>query len=425
MRSRALVALLLLRACALAASHCYSLTSSESVFPVRAQHCEETSHSGHFVLSVHEALANARFRGRVVGTVIRELRLTQRGTLVTGRYSLPSGNYTASVDLRYLEFDPENFNETRPFYTRNEIFRHQFVLPSRVCPRAVTQLRGHWSSSKYARVEVLPVTFMAGAQMSVELLLDSLRYELESCRLMSDAAIENCVRGGVPYAAPLQLCLFGDSQTRHLSNALITLMQADQSFFSASSNKTDKSRIASSFIHDVDDWWGDCFVCPPAACDGCVADLCRPEAAQVPPCNLTVVERCSAVLFNFGQWQVAPPEGHGDPWPVSRYAAAVDRALRNARLMLPEKRLIWVTLHPHGETDPMYTKPPTDWRTDIVLGAYNDAALKACEAHNFEFIDIFNVANAVHDLTYDGAHYKAPVARELARLVYHSVCATE
>ena len=71
----------------------------------------------------------------------------------------------------------------------------------------------------------------------------------------------------------------------------------------------------------------------------------------------------------------------------------------------------------------MATSPPDEWRTDVVLRLYNEAAVKELEAINFEYIDVFRIANVLHDLTYDGSHFKAPVEREVARVIFHSLCA--
>ena len=107
---------------------------------------------------------------------------------------------------------------------------------------------------------------------------------------------------------------------------------------------------------------------------------------------------------------------------MSRYAATVRAALLGARDLFPQKRLIWLTTHPTGEKPRMYSVPPTEWRTDVVFRAYNEAAIEVMNEMDFEYVDVFRVANVLHDLSYDGNHYKIPVEREVARIIFHTLC---
>ena len=67
--------------------------------------------------------------------------------------------------------------------------------------------------------------------------------------------------------------------------------------------------------------------------------------------------------------------------------------------------------------------PQREWRNDIVLKDYNEATVELCQRYGYEYIDIFRVSNAVHDLAYDGSHYKSPVEREIVRVILHSIFA--
>ena len=46
-----------------------------------------------------------------------------------------------------------------------------------------------------------------------------------------------------------------------------------------------------------------------------------------------------------------------------------------------------------------------------------------CARQGFEYIDIFEIANVVHDVSYDGAHYIHAVEREIIRIILHSLFA--
>ncbi len=59
------------------------------------------------------------------------------------------------------------------------------------------------------------------------------------------------------------------------------------------------------------------------------------------------------------------------------------------------------------------------WCLQLTMRA---AATAAAREAGFEVIDIFGPADVVHDLSYDGGHYKAPVERELIRTLLHPLC---
>jgi len=198
--------------------------------------------------------------------------------------------------------------------------------------------------------------------------------------------------------------MVGDSQLRHLAGAMHDVVQEHRQYLflsqDALNSTTDKRIQTSEFIHFTYDNWGLCFINR--------------------NCDVAAMNHCSAVLFNFGHWAAGWPKGYA--WSASRYAQEVQAALNGARKLFPKKRLIWITNHPHGETRSISTTPPEDWRNDMVLHSYNDAALRILKELDFEHVDIFRVANVLHDLTYDGAHYKGAVERELARITLHTLC---
>jgi hypothetical protein len=358
---------------------------------VAVEHCWHDM-SGYFVLSGQAVTLGARFVGRIVGPGIKELIFNRNGSAAVSRYNLPRGTYSAAVEMRYEHFDPEAFNLTQAQWL--VVFKATFSVPASLCPQSVSKLDGYWEGESS---NTLSPAFLFGAQAVEAARHENLSYAFERCRLMDDNDIRRCVHG----TPPLVVCVIGDSQARHASDALIHYIQAKHPFLEGNltSTQTDKHVPVGTFIHFVDDVWGN----------------------WTRWATLAEVQSCNAILFNFGQWPAGWPMGYA--WPVSRYGTAVRAAALGARATLPSKRLVWLTNHPNGHADRMATSPPDEWRTDVVLREYNEAAVKELESINFEYIDVFRIANVLHDLTYDGSHFKVPIEREVARIIFHSLCA--
>jgi hypothetical protein len=63
-----------------------------------------------------------------------------------------------------------------------------------------------------------------------------------------------------------------------------------------------------------------------------------------------------------------------------------------------------LTPHPHGCAMNMYGSNIGEWRNSYVLSLYAAESIKIARSLGIHYLDIFSAANAVHDLTYDGAH---------------------
>ena len=139
---------------------------------------------------------------------------------------------------------------------------------------------------------------------------------------------------------------------------------------------------------------------------------------------------CDVVVLNFGQWAASgdsgllPPEPpRTSPWSEDRYERAVADVLAEAQAAVSRSasaRLLWATTHPHGISARVAASQ--DWRTPHVLRLYARASARAAASLGVPVIDAYNIGAALHDLSYDGAHYAAPVESEIARAVHD--CAT-
>ena len=115
------------------------------------------------------------------------------------------------------------------------------------------------------------------------------------------------------------------------------------------------------------------------------------------------------------------------PLTVSRYGLQVEKVLMKYIEIFQTvgTKLYWLTTHPNPDKFNMYEDPPGDWRTPELLEAYNNIAKRVASKLNVSVIDVYNVAAVVNDISYDAMHYKAPVGREIAKIVLHDVCVGE
>eukprot|EP01036_Dinobryon_divergens_P035556 gene35556-46108_t len=155
----------------------------------------------------------------------------------------------------------------------------------------------------------------------------------------------------------------------------------------------------------------------------------------------TALEGCSAVLINFGQWQVSyatrmPPyfklgklwKTPGGvvrgPYSVAEYGDLVSKTLHAYLQMLPPSSAVYfLGTMPIGNQDftcgviTEASKYP-DYRNDAALRALNEEGMHVCRSiDRLHCMNLFEVGNIFKDLSYDGAHFKAPVASQMALAV--------
>ena len=320
------------------------------------------------------------------------MKLRSSRASFSATYNLPPGFYSVHVDLRYEDFVIDSFYSSAIHFL-NPVFQFNFTLPSGICERDISSKDGYWTSS---RVPYISPSFMLGAQLNMTILLEELRYNLVDCVLADDAFLTRSARNH-------SILIFGDSQGRHLTSSLVEFM--DNIKFKFSGN--DRAIHSNDGVNFVYDPYSHCFLGEHNSYKlRCPADFSR------------LTSKSDVLLLNFGQWQVGWPEN--PPWSISHYLDKVNATIARAIASFPSKRIVWLTIHPHGE---FYSLPQREWRNDVVLKEYNDRAVELCLKYGYEFVDIFRVANAVHDLSYDGSHYISPVEREIVRVLLHSLFA--
>lgn len=376
------------RLLAAAVSACVSVPRLAESSHVFVHLCNGTT----FAVTAPELDPLAVIRGRVNGTAVAELVFERESSqpVWAARLAVPAGAYTAFVELQYERLDPENIWGSTPVnvpLVRGFAFVHPGDVPASAA--CTSFFEGHWL------VDELPAQY--GAAVTTEAV-----FVPRGCPLRKEL-------DPLPGA-----CFFGDSHMRHLHDEWAGVLESEPL-----ERGTVRAVAHSAVSAYVDDPYGECFAGNmPFGTTGRFASRVHTLLHWRSRCQ--PARSCSVVLLGFGQWFVSHAIGdHAARAPhlsASAYAARVVEALRSANQSYPH--VVWLTSHPLGERWPsMYTRPPTEWRTDGVLRAYNRAAALAAADAGFEVYDLFGMSNAVHDLTYDGSHYKAPVEREIARMV--------
>ena len=144
---------------------------------------------------------------------------------------------------------------------------------------------------------------------------------------------------------------------------------------------------------------------------------------------------CSTVLFNSGQWWASwKPKPKPPHWALTPAQYAVHAAAQMASLgqLATQSRVhvAWVASNPFpiNAGGPDYTWkrarpydmsvcPPVERRFPHVLHAYNEEAKHLAAEHQIGFVDNWQIALPLFDLSEDGAHYAwrvSPVGRALA-----------
>ena len=248
--------------------------------------------------------------------------------------------------------------------------------------------------------------------------------------------------GGGETNGSLRVCLLGDSQVRTLTDGMVQLMAEGGQLADRCGCKPPRSSA-----------------CPknPTGSQTCTRPLCPslrltasytrasfgtelfapwPSAGQQ-PMSEALASRCAVLLVNFGQWWAAskpkPSLPHEGRTPGS-YAREVEPTmLRLANISrdwgLP---IAWVATNPYpinaggpayfGARARVYDMSqcsPTEKRFPHVLRAYNDAARRIAAAHGLTYLDTWQMALPLLDLSHDGAHYTfdgSPVGRPQAAM---------
>ena len=159
--------------------------------------------------------------------------------------------------------------------------------------------------------------------------------------------------------------------------------------------------------------------------------------ANDPPLENHLARSCSSVLFNSGQWWAAyklkpklPPWAAASEQPTTlsrseaRSPAIYSKVMAGVMARIAALaarsalRVAWVSTNPtpvnaggkdyewfRAKPYDMSRCPPTERRFPHVLHAYNEEARRHAAAHGVPYIDTWEVALPLLDLSEDGAHY--------------------
>lgn len=418
---------------------CQELQNSTLGYSFDILHCP-TSHlspSGYFMVITDylDSLQLMKITGRVVGPLISELLFERtedsgKPSKVAWKASYilqHTGRYSVNIEIRYIHFDPNNYEHAVAHGINNEILTdyafevHMTAEQMHKFSKGRTMLGecsirdldggGVWRSllphhqlrPKWFQANGTTVTLFESDYAILNSLADHLVYEPHLCNLKkslgntSSCRYEENVR---------EICLVGDSQIRHLALVLYGLFEGlDASFFHAKTLKTDKFVYGNERIHDFDDVWA---------------------KMDFLPSQYDLLSNCSTIIVSFGQWHVS--HARGGLYTPSDYASLTNRTLTKYRSLYPTHKILFIGTMPFGVFHLIYatvedTEMMFDYRNDVVLRALNVAAMDTCRAlGSFGCLNLFEVGNALRDLSYDTCHFKAPVINQLGLAVVTTLC---
>ena len=228
--------------------------------------------------------------------------------------------------------------------------------------------------------------------------VQGMEWQAYECRVRQSHDVDSqaCTHGR-------KFCFVGDSNLRHAMLGVTALLRQDSTWheWEVPPGHTDEAlnleMNKQTHVADFSEFYGDRFGWEPDN------DL----------------SSCSHVLMNFGQW----PSSYvsGAVWPLSQYQLAVENA---ADYLLSLRQLglkvYWVTTVSHniihGFTGSF------DWRSDPVISMYNQLSYDAMHSKGVPIIDLFHLTSALHDMAFDGNHYKGLVGYHVDLRILNELC---
>jgi hypothetical protein len=124
--------------------------------------------------------------------------------------------------------------------------------------------------------------------------------------------------------------------------------------------------------------------------------------------SITPPECC---LINTGQWDLGWTRWH--LLPVKVYALMVELIAQEAvSKRWSNTKVFWITTSTHPEDQRC---PRLDWRSAGSTPLYNAAATDIMRRYGIPVIDIYSISSVLTELSYDNAHYRAPVGTALGK----------
>jgi hypothetical protein len=201
-----------------------------------------------------------------------------------------------------------------------------------------------------------------------------------------------------------RVCFIGDSQTRHLYNQVLHLIEGPSAGYRQQISGLERAfqvLASDTWFYEADNYG-----------------------------NYTALRHdtssCSHVFINFGHWPLSFQER--EPWDVRRYAQQVAQLAASMKQQQQQhgNRQFWMTLQPAPVVDYQQrrtnVKQGVDWRTDPYIMLFNKVASTLMQAHGVPVVDIYSMASPLFDMTYDSSHYIGTVGLAQAEMVTNIVC---
>ncbi|CEO94744.1 unnamed protein product (mitochondrion) [Plasmodiophora brassicae] len=215
-----------------------------------------------------------------------------------------------------------------------------------------------------------------------------LQYRFFHCQLQDDGL--NWVKRCGLTTPEQRICVFGDSQMRLLHTMLSEVVDPTNEVCAGTYTQ---DVCPSDYVRYTPDLYGSV---SPGACSG-----------------------CTHVLFNFGQHPLGWTEN--PPFPGERFRQMVRDLFQ--RFKGSNLKAYWVSVNTMAFNRRVMQN--FDWRHPGTIPYYNRIAAEEAKKVNFPVIDIYSISSVLNDISYDGGHYKAPVARPYALKALTTACHAE
>jgi hypothetical protein len=192
---------------------------------------------------------------------------------------------------------------------------------------------------------------------------------------------------GLSCLLDLDVCFWGDSQMRYLHNSAVGLIKSTEIDVGMLNSNPHAILVGNDRFHYFEKTY---------------------SGFQEDMEGLLSSSTCQVVVVNFGQWPVGWPEGY--PWSFVRYQvyAEADIAyLSQMQKEYPTVKFFWMSTNAHGYVDSILNGG--EWRIDPVLEKLNSIVDRLTKKYSVEFINTYEIAKVLADLSFDWSHYRGAV----------------
>ena len=215
-----------------------------------------------------------------------------------------------------------------------------------------------------------------------------------------DFARNNTLTGNQTHEATTKdVCLFGDSHTRHLHNSIASKLGQGLPCNRLGKQKCNARGLTWRWLR-----WG------------VEEEMMRLERS---------IANCSHVFVNYGQWSFGYTS-RPTPWTYERYRRSLKRNLEILLKMQnrqPGLKITWLSTSPHPPDWRQTDCPMVDWRVPHIIQDINLMAWELVQTTSgrISFLDIFGIIFPVFDLSFDRNHYQDMVGDAVANALAHCV----